>query len=285
MTDVAQAFVPGHVTGFFTVERDDDPTIAGSTGAGLVLTDGVTVTVRRADESGVYLGGDEVEMEAVERTLDALRVTAEVRGTTDLPVGSGFGVSGAMALGAALGANAVFERGLSMYELATIAHGAEVQAGTGLGDVVAQRHGGAPIRLEPGSPQHNRMDAIPQRRRVEYLVEGELSTSEVIEGDVDALGQPGRQALSDLVQEPTLATFMRASRTFARETGLLTGWVQDVVTDVTDAGGDAAMGMLGETVVALDTGLSDAGYDPEVCQIDPTGATILSPPGDPGPVE
>jgi pantoate kinase len=285
MTDVAQAFVPGHVTGFFTVERGDDPTLTGSTGAGLVLTDGVTVTVRRAEESAVYLGGDEVEMEAVERTLDALRVSAEVQGTTDLPVGAGFGVSGAMALGAALGANAVFERGLSMYELATIAHGAEVQAGTGLGDVVAQRHGGAPIRLEPGSPQHNKMDAIPQRGRVEYLVEGELSTSEVIGGDTDPLGPPGRQALSDLVQEPTLETFMRASRTFARETGLLTEWVQDVVTDVSDAGGDATMGMLGETVVALDTGLSDAGYDPEVCQVDPTGATILSPPGDPAPAE
>jgi pantoate kinase len=285
MTDVAQVFVPGHVTGFFTVERDDDPTIAGSTGAGLALTDGVTVTVRRAEESNVALDGDDVEMEAVERALDALRVTAEVRGSTDLPVGAGFGVSGAMALGAAFGANAVFERGLSAYELGTIAHGAEVQAGTGLGDVVAQRHGGAPIRLEPGSPQHNKMDAIPARSRVEYLVEGELSTSEVIDGETEALSRHGRQALSDLVQEPTLETFVAASRRFARESGLLTDWVHDVVTDVSEAGGEATMGMLGETVVALDTGLSDAGYDPEVCQVDPTGATMLAPPGEPGPVE
>jgi len=283
MTDVTQVFVPGHVTGFFTVERDDDPTIAGSTGAGLVLTDGVTVTVRRAEESSVALDGDDVEMEAVERTLDALRVTAEVRGATDLPVGAGFGVSGAMALGAAFGANAVFERGLSAYELATVAHGAEVQAGTGLGDVVAQRHGGAAIRLEPGSPQHNKMDAIPARSRVEYLVEGELPTSEVIDSDsdTDTLNRHGRQALSDLVQEPTLETFVSASRRFARESGLLTDWVQDVVTDVNEAGGDATMGMLGETVVALDTGLSDAGYEPEVCQVDPTGATMLVPPGEP----
>ncbi len=280
MTDVAQAFVPGHVTGFFTVERGDDPTTTGSTGAGLVLTDGVTVTVRRAEESAVSLGGDEVAMDAVERTLDALRVRADVRGTTDLPVGAGFGVSGAMALGTALAANAVFERGLSAYELATVAHGAEVQAGTGLGDVVAQRHGGVPIRLEPGSPQHNKMDAIPQRGRVEYLVEGDLSTGAVIGGDTGPLDAPGRRALSDVVTEPTLETFTRASRTFARETGLLTEWVRDVVTAVSDAGGEAAMGMLGETVVALGTGLSDAGYDPEICQIEPTGATILTPSGE-----
>jgi pantoate kinase len=285
MTDVAQAFAPGHVTGFFTVDRAEDPTTTGSTGAGLVLTDGVTVTVRRAEESAVYLGDERVSVAAVDRTLDALRATAEVHGDTDLPVGAGFGVSGALALGTALAANAVFERGLSAYELATIAHGAEVQAGTGLGDVVAQRHGGVPIRLEPGSPQHNRMDAVPARARVEYLTDGKLPTSDVIGGDTEALSHAGRRALSDLVQEPTLATFFEASRGFARETGLLTDRVREVVTDVSEAGGEATMGMLGETVVALDTGLSDAGYDPEVCRIHEAGTTMLAPPGEPEPVE
>jgi pantoate kinase len=198
-------------------------------------------------------------------------------------VGAGFGVSGAMALGAALGANAVFERGLSAYELATIAHGAEVQAGTGLGDVVAQRHGGAPIRLEPGSPQHNKMDAVPQRRRVEYLVEGELSTSEVIGGDTDPISTAGERALSRLVEEPTLGRFMAASRQFAREAELLPDRVYEVVTEVAEAGGEATMGMLGRTVVALDTGLTDAGYDPTVCRIDPTGATLLDPPTERSP--
>ena len=285
MTDVAQAFAPGHVTGFFTVDRAEDPTTTGSTGAGLVLTDGVTVTVRRAEESAVYLGDERVSVAAVDRTLDALRATAEVHGDTDLPVGAGFGVSGALALGTALAANAVFERGLSAYELATIAHGAEVQAGTGLGDVVAQRHGGVPIRLEPGSPRHNRMDAVPERARVEYLTDGKLPTSDVIGGDTEALSHAGRRALSDLVREPTLATFFEASRGFARETGLLTDRVREVVTDVSEAGGEATMGMLGETVVALDTGLSDAGYDPEVCRIHEAGTTMLAPPGEPEPVE
>jgi pantoate kinase len=34
------------------------------------------------------------------------------------------------------------------------------------------------------------------------------------------------------------------------------------------------MAMLGETVVALGTGLSDAGYDPHVCQVHPSGAQL-----------
>jgi pantoate kinase len=281
MTDIARAFVPGHVTGFFTVDRNETPTRTGSRGAGLALSEGVTVTVREADERGVALNGEAVTVGAVERVLDALRVTGGVRAATDLPVGAGFGVSGAMALGTALAANAVFECGLSVNELTTVAHGAEVQAGTGLGDVVAQRHGGVPVRLEPGGPQHNEMDAIPARSRVEFVTEGERSTADVIGGDTGALTRAGTAALSELVREPTLPTFMTASRTFSREAGLLSEWVREVVTDVAEAGGDAAMGMLGETVFALGTGLSDAGYDPQVCQVDPMGATLLPEASDP----
>ncbi|WP_123538326.1 pantoate kinase [Halosimplex salinum] len=280
MTAVARAFVPGHVTGFFTVDRDDDPTKAGSRGAGLALSEGVTVTVRHADDRDVVLNGESVEIEAVERVLDALQATVRVHGVTDLPVGSGFGVSGATALGAALATNDLLDRRLSTYELATVAHGAEVQAGTGLGDVVAQLHGGVPIRLEPGSPQVNRMDAVPARSRVEFQTFGELPTSEVIGGDTEAISTAGERALSALVEEPTLSMFMGASRQFSREADLVSDRVYEVVTDVAEAGGEAAMGMLGQTVVALGTGLSDAGYDPSVCRIDPTGATLVDPPSD-----
>ena len=280
MTAVARAFVPGHVTGFFTVDRADDPTKAGSRGAGLALSEGVTVTVRPADEREVVLNGESAAIEAVERVLAALEATVQVRGVAGLPIGSGFGVSGAMALGTALATNDLLDRGLSTYELATVAHGAEVQAGTGLGDVVAQLHGGVPIRLEPGSPQHNKMDAVPARSRVEFQTFGKLPTSDVIDGDTEALSTAGERALSSVVQDPTLPTFMESARQFSREADLLSDPVYDVVTDVAESGGEAAMGMLGQTVVALGTGLSDAGYDPAVCRIDPAGATLFAPPGD-----
>jgi pantoate kinase len=277
MTDVATAFVPGHITGFFTKDADPDPTKAGSRGGGLTLSDGVTVTVRPSDHPETYLGGDPVEMGAVDRVLDALDVSAQVRGVTDLPLGSGFGVSGAMALGTALATNAAFERKLSERELTTIAHGAEVQAGTGLGDVVAQARGGAPIRLEPGGPQDNELDGIPARSRVEYHVIGQLSTDDVLADAGDQLTQAGTRALSMVVGEPTLDTFMRAARQFSREADLITPDVREVILDVSDAGGTAAMAMLGRTVFALGTGLSDAGYDPAVCRIHPCGATLEEP--------
>ena len=274
MSDDTGAFVPGHVTGFFTVDQDDDPTKAGSRGGGIALSDGVSVTVEPAEETTIVLNGETVEMDAVERVLSALRAEARVTAETPLPLGAGFGVSGAMALGTALAANATLERGLSYNELVTIAHGAEVQAGTGLGDVVAQARGGIPLRLEPGGPQHNYVDAVPERARLEYYTLGELSTPDVVGGATDALTTAGERALSAVVKEPTLPTVMRASRQFSREAELLTDDVEAVIGDVIEAGGDAAMAMLGETVFALGTGLTDAGYDAQSCATYPAGATL-----------
>ncbi|QCC59689.1 pantoate kinase [Natrinema thermotolerans] len=274
MREEATAFVPGHVTGFFSAHPDDDPTKAGSRGAGLTLTDGVEVTVERAAETTVFLDDVEIEIEPVETVLETLDVSARIDATSELPIGSGFGVSGAMALGTALAANRVFGCKLSMNELVTIAHGAEVQAGTGLGDVVAQAHGGVPIRLEPGGPQDNKLDAVPARARVEYVTFGELSTADVLSGDTEQLTAAGQEALSRVVEEPTLLSFMYASRLFARDAELLTDRVRETIAEVSDADGQASMAMLGETVFALGTGLSDAGYEPSVCATHPAGAVL-----------
>jgi pantoate kinase len=274
MTRAATAFVPGHVTGFFSAHPDDDPTVAGSRGAGLTLTDGVTVTVRRAEAPSVALDGEQADVEAAERVLEALSTPARVEAETELPVGAGFGVSGAVALGAAYAANAVFDRGLSENELVRVAHGAEVLAGTGLGDVVAQARGGVPIRLDPGAPPEGTLDGIPARARVEYVTFGELSTESVLSGDTESLSTAGREALSRVVADPTLPTFLEASRRFARETDLLTERVAETIRAVSEAGGEGSMAMLGETAFALGTGLSDAGYDPEVCATHPAGARL-----------
>ncbi|WP_232700888.1 pantoate kinase [Halobacterium wangiae] len=272
--DGAAAFVPGHVTGFFSVHRAADPRRAGSRGAGVTLSDGVTTRVEPADETTVRLNGRALEMESVTRVLDALDASATVAAETDLPLGAGFGVSGAMALGTALAANHAFGRGRSENDLVGVAHAAEVAAGTGLGDVVAQARGGIPIRVEPGAPEFGALDGVPTTGRVEYVSFGELSTSDVIGDETDVLDEAGERALVALHERPTIPEFFAASRRFAREADLLDGEVAAAVDAVTDAGAEATMAMLGRTVFALDTGLTDAGYDAESCRIHPAGARL-----------
>ena len=277
----ATAFVPGHVTGFFSAHPADSPALAGSRGAGLTLTDGVDVRVtagQRPPEQ--HLNGESATIAPVDDVLDTLGVDGTVAVETDLPVGAGFGVSGAAALGTALAANAVADAGRSENELVRIAHEAEVERGTGLGDVVAQARGGAPIRVEPGAPGHGELDGIPARARVEYVAFGERSTEAVLAGDTTALSAAGERALDRLRADPRLSTLMDASRTFAEDADLLVPEVADAIEAVdgaTDDGPGAAMAMLGRTVFALGTGLSDAGYDPAVCHTHAAGARLVEP--------
>jgi pantoate kinase len=271
-----RAFVPGHVTGLFSVHPADDPRMAGSRGAGLALSAGVEVTLAPAAGTTVVLNDETVGMDAVARTLDELGVTAAVGVETELPVSAGFGVSGGAALGTALAANRRFALGHTEDELVTIAHAAEVEAGTGLGDVVAQARGGVPLRCEPGAPAYGTLDGISAPpTRIEYVSFGGRSTGDVIGGDVEELTRAGERALADLRDEPTLPKLFACSRAFAAEADLLTSPVERAIDAVQDTGGEAAMAMLGETVVARGDGLSRAGYDPAICGIDRAGARLV----------
>ena len=280
MTDEARAFVPGHLTGFFSAHPDTNPSAAGSRGAGVTLSHGVDVRVGSgghgsAESSLVTLNGESVAIDAVAGVRDALDASdAAVTVETPLPLGTGFGVSGAVALGTAYGINAAYDRRRSGNDLVSIAHCAEVAAGTGLGDVVAQARGGLPIRLDPGDPDHGRLDGIPAAPRVEYGTFGSVSTEAVLSGDTTRLTAAGERALSDLRDAPTPSRMVALSRRFGREADLLTDRVADVVDSVRDRGGDAAMAMLGDTAFAFGTDLSEAGYDPEVCAVHPGGATL-----------
>lgn len=272
MDQTGRAFVPGHVTAFFSPHPAQDPLLAGSRGVGLALSDGVTVQITDGDV--VTLNGEPSEIAAVETVLAALDLTASVRIETPLPVGAGFGVSGAAALGTAFAATAASDRRRLADELVAIAHRADVEAGTGLGDVVAQARGGVPVRLAPGAPPHGRVDAIPARRRVEYVSFGGLSTETVLSGDTEALTAAGERALEAVTTDPSLGQVMETARGFVRETDLYTEQVSAAVRTVRENGGEASMAMLGETVFGLGTALSDAGFDPAVCQIHPGGAAL-----------
>ncbi|MDZ7747048.1 MAG: pantoate kinase [Halobacteriales archaeon] len=268
----ATAFVPGHVTGFFSTHPDEQPLRAGSRGGGVALSDGVETTV--TEERGVTLNGESIVVEPVERVLDAFDTDLGVACETPLPLGSGFGVSGAMALGTAYVVNAQTDADLSENDLVSVAHRAEVESGTGLGDVVGQARGGIPLRLEPGAPGYGKMDGVPGRARVEYLSLGGLSTADVLGGDTSILSAAGERALATVRETPTLSTFVSASRQFADEAGLLTDALRAILHDVDSVGETASMAMLGETAFTLGTGLTDAGYDPAVCRIHPPGAGL-----------
>lgn len=242
-----EAFAPASVTVVFA-PPDPGSEETRSRGASFALTDGVTVALDPADERRVTVDGEPSSFEPVERVLAALDVDARVDVRPDVPLGCGFGASGAATLATALAANERFGLDRSRDALVTAAHEAEVAAGTGLGDVYIQDRGGFLVGTDGGIVR-----AEPEAS-VAYESFGDIPTGDVLgdEATMARVHEHGTAALADLAPGDDFRAVFGRAWTFARETGLVTDRVARAVDRVADAGGAATMAMVGETVVAVD---------------------------------
>ncbi len=253
-----KAFVPSHITGFFAALRQEDPLLSGSIGCGLNLALGATTIVEPSDEMQIFLNGELSDAPVSRYVLDRLaKSPVTVKTQLDMPLGSGFGASGAGALGCAYALNAHFDLGMMANQVAAVAHSAEVVNRTGLGDVIAQNTGGLVVRLEPGAPGIGRVDRIPvSALNVNYVVRGPISTREVLSDEkaMNEINSAGKACLKELLAKPTLEEFMRLSRRFTFKIGIASNWALDAIEAVEAAGGMASMIMLGDSVFAIGGG-------------------------------
>ena len=249
------AWVPSHITGFFAAKSRNDPVLSGSIGCGLCLNLGATTFVDDAKTTQIFLNGVESEAPVTKYVVEHLaKRPVRVKTNLDMPFGSGFGASGAGALGCAYALNAHFDLGLTANQAAAVAHSAEVTNRTGLGDVIAQNAGGMVIRLGPGAPGTGCIDRIPVPPLVvDYVVKGPISTRDVLTDSalMKAINQSGLIALKELLKRPTLDNFMSLSRRFTMQSGLASQWAIDAIEAVEGIGGMASMIMLGDAVFAF----------------------------------
>ena len=160
----AKAFSPAHITGFFKAELDGkEPNQLGSLGAGFSIQKGVktTVNVRSKTEHDInnyairVKGFNTGDIRVSEYVLNEFLLDEKYFDVTheiDVPVGYGFGCSGAVALSLAIALNDALKYGYTKTKVAQIAHKAEIKCQTGLGDVLASYHGGFEIRTKSGAP-------------------------------------------------------------------------------------------------------------------------------------
>lgn len=160
----------GSVTTVFVPRATED----GSLGVSFATEDGVTVTVSSADRTRITLDGTETAFEPVEILLEDLGVTATVDIEAAIPVGRGFGASGAATLATALASGDLFDLEASRSALLEVAHRAELADETGQGDVFVQDRGGLVWntgegvgRLEHGPDRLHGLRGHPDRRRAD----------------------------------------------------------------------------------------------------------------------
>lgn len=152
MGSEAKAFAPANISCIFRIYRHKNPRWAGSYGVGFTLNEGVVASAAKAKKTEILFNSKPISFPTVKSVIGKLcREKIKVGIKTDLPLGCGFGLSGASALAAAYAINKLLKLGKPCKELAVTAHIAEVENKTGLGDVVNQYYGGFCIKAKPSS--------------------------------------------------------------------------------------------------------------------------------------
>ena len=268
-------FVPSHITGFFEIIDDSEPLKKGSRGAGVVLDQGVQTNITIEDGSGTSTvkvkGKSKSKLASISyKTIELLKnyykiddKNIEIDHEFQIPVGTGFGISAACALGTSLGIARTLKLPLTYNQAASIAHLTEIEMKSGLGDVIAEITGGLVLRLKEGAPGFGRTDKIildrdaGSRSLDEYYIIsktlGEIETSSVIEDPIwkEKINQTGKDLMSKLLEKPDIETFFKLSRKFAEETSLMNAEVKEVVDILEEETIGASMAMLGNTAFAL----------------------------------
>lgn len=179
------AFAPGHVTGFFAVhDAFAEPVQNGSRGGGWCLKMGAWASVMPSETGSteVRINGEDHPAEVTRTALQTLSPEPlDVDIHAQLPLGQGFGMSGAGTLAACLAAARLLDQ--EPEEALAATHAAEVTLGAGLGDAVGSWFGGAEVRMRPGCPPHGWAMQVAVPEGTEFLfcvLGGEISTRDII---------------------------------------------------------------------------------------------------------
>ena len=259
---MARAFAPGNISCVFKVIPHADAARMHSLGMGFTVKEGVEVTVSEHHETEVLFNGDRINFPTVRAVVNRLTESSSVAGikvviTSPLPLGCGFGLSGAAALATAYALNELLSVRKDSEALALIAHVAEVENRTGLGDVCSQYHGGFLVKLKEGSPLT--ADRLPiAEQPIYYRYFGPIQTSEVLGNreQTTRINHAADVALNTLQTlthtKPSDELFnacFAVSKQFSVESGLLSdARVIDTIANIEAEGGVASMIMLGNGV-------------------------------------
>lgn len=248
-------FVPGHITGFFTIENHEISLKKGSCGAGFLLSKGVKTTV--SESSKLTVDVNQGDSTVIDEVLNILEIDSDFKITQDiqLPIGAGFGTSAASALSLTMAINEFLNLGYSTELCGQIAHMAEVNLGSGLGDVIAQTGHGLVLRTRPGAPGIGEIKSFEKDVYIAWKTFGGIETSEIIEDPqhMEIISASGIKFLDEFEKDSSLENFLSFSYEFSKCTNLMSDEVKNMIEYFNSRSNilGSSMAMLGNTVFAF----------------------------------
>lgn len=256
MREGVSAFAPANVSLLFTIEENKEPAKMGSCGFGFTVDKGITVTVEKDSKNQVFFNDAPIDFPAVNSVLDKLGAEPlKVMLKSDLPLGCGFGLSGAAALATAYAVNQLLSLKKTNLELAKIAHTADVVNRTGLGDVTSQYFGGFYVKNQVSAKFLVARKLPFAGTTIYYRIFRPLATKSIISDKrrKQLINRVGRKIVKEVMAmtKPTLSAVFDKGLQFAKQANLLSDeQVMELIEKIRGSGGIATMIMLGHGVLS-----------------------------------
>ena len=252
----ATAFCPAHITGFFKAHLEDNQNNLenlGSMGAGFSIKQGVTTRVkiqRKKDQeynfkittNGYQSDKTDVSQYVLNEFLkfgDFSNIFFEIEHNISIPVGYGLGSSSAVALSLSYALDQALQTKLEKTIIGKIAHNAEVNCKTGLGDVLASYHGGFEIRVKPGAPGIGHVEKISTEKiSIIMICFSPISTNKFIKERLSQINGLGGKMVEKLLE-------------FAKYVDVMTPRMQKIVKELSENKIKCGIALFGETIFSM----------------------------------
>lgn len=251
----ATASCPSALSFIFKPCPDSDPVKAGSVGVGCTIDRMVKVTIQPFSHLAILMNGSLITFPTVEYIIHQLiHQPVKVSIKSSLPLGFGFGISGASALATAYAINTLFQLKKPPEDLHRLAHTAEIINKTGLGTVATQITGGFLVKHAPGLPVIARR--LPFEDQTLYLtILNTMVTPDILSDPalMDTVSKAADGALERICQSshPSLNHVLDISYDYIQASGLpMNKQTQRVIEVIRTNGGSATMAILGQTVIS-----------------------------------
>jgi len=265
----AKAFCPAHITGFFKAHLEDsqnDLESLGSMGAGFSIKQGVTtrviISVKNNQQSNFHILTKGYQSDKTDVSEYVLNEFLKLGKFSDkffdieheilIPVGYGLGSSSAVALSLSYALDQALDTKLDKTRIGQIAHNAEVNCKTGLGDVLASYHGGFEIRIKPGAPGIGCVEKIIAAKiAIMMICFSPISTNKFIKERLSQINGLGGKMVNKLLESKNYEQFQDMSLEFAKYVDVMTPRMQKLVDELSQNNIKCGIALFGETVFSM----------------------------------
>ncbi len=263
------AFCPAHITGFFKAyleNNQDGLENLGSMGAGFSIKQGVTTRVtidKKSDQDSNFRittkGYQSDKTDVSEFVLNEFLKMGnfkdkffEIEHEISIPVGYGLGSSSAVALSLSFALDQALNTKLDRNTIGKIAHNAEVNCKTGLGDVLASFHGGFEVRIKPGAPGIGTVEKISTEKiSVIMICFSPISTNKFIKERLFQINGLGGKMVNKLLKSKDYQHFQDMSLEFAKYVDVMTPRMEKIVNELTQENIKCGIALFGETIFSM----------------------------------